>query len=56
MTEIPKCQFFNQFGEILLRFQKYVAKLYLDFENKKGIFFVNIYTEKGIQTKKIVVK
>jgi hypothetical protein len=27
-----------------------------DFEDKKGIFFVNIYTEKGVQTRKVVVK
>ena len=27
MTEIPKCQFFNDFAEILLRFQKFTLTL-----------------------------
>jgi hypothetical protein len=51
---VEKIEILNLLGEVVYYSDKLPEEF--DFENKKGIFFVNIYTEKGIQTKKIVVK
>ena len=51
---VEKIEILNVLGEVVYFANKLPEEF--DFENKKGIFFVNIYTEKGIQTKKIVVK
>ena len=51
---VEKIEILNVLGEVVYFANKLPEEF--DFGNKKGIFFVNIYTEKGIQTKKIVVK
>ncbi|MED9961585.1 MAG: T9SS type A sorting domain-containing protein, partial [Bacteroidales bacterium] len=51
---VYKIEILNLLGEVVYYSDKLPEEF--DFGNKKGIFFVNIYTEKGIQTKKIVVK
>lgn len=52
--KVERIEIINALGEVIF----YSGELpeSFDFENKKGIFFVNIYTEKGIQSRKIIVK
>ena len=52
--KVERIEILNVLGEVVY-FSNKLPEEY-DFENEKGIFFVNIYTEKGIQTRKIVVK
>ena len=51
---VGKIEILNVLGEVVYFSDKLPEEF--DFENKKGVFFVNIYTEKGVQTRKIVVK
>jgi hypothetical protein len=52
--KVEKIEILNSLGEVVY-FSEKLPKEY-NFEDKKGIFFINIYTEKGVQTRKIVVK
>lgn len=52
--KIDRIEIVNILGETIY-FATELPKEF-DFENKKGVFFVNIYTEQGIQTRKVVVK
>ena len=51
---VDRIEILNMLGEVLYSSDKLPKEF--DFENKKGVFFVNIYTEKGIQSRKVVVK
>ena len=51
---VEKIEILNLLGEVVYFSEKLPKEF--DFEEKKGIFFVNIYTEKGVQTRKVVVK
>jgi hypothetical protein len=49
-----KIEIINVLGEVIYHSEKLPE--YFDFEDKKGVFFVNIYTEKGVQSRKVLVK
>ncbi len=49
-----KIEIINTLGEIIYQSEKLPESF--DFEDKKGVFFVNIYTEKGVQSRKVLVK